>query len=355
MKALFIPDFSKGNPYQKALADSLSKEGIQISFGTKSPFFSTSMSAMNHWKPDILHLHWTHPFLVASSRWDTILKSTSFICELVMLKLFGIKLVWTVHNIASHEGRFRSIELFFHRLLARVCNRIIVHSLSAKTDVMNAYGMTNDSQIAVIPHGNYINSYKNEVDRSEARERLRIDSESLVFLCFGSIRAYKGIPELINAFQTLGLPAARLLIGGRPFTDEISRDLLKMCSENGSITCVFEFIPEDAVQIYMNAADVVVLPYRDILTSGAVILAMSFGKPIIAPAMGCIPDILDDEGSFQYDPSREDGLLEAMQHALGADLLKMGKHNFELAEQLQWNDIGRRTREVYQECLTGGE
>ena len=53
----------------------------------------------------------------------------------------------------------------------------------------------------------------------------------------------------------------------------------------------------------MNASDVVVLPFRDILTSDSAILAMSFGKPVITPAIGCTLDILKDSRNFPYNPS----------------------------------------------------
>ena len=109
-KIIFIPMYS--NPYQKALADSLSKEGVVVDFGTTYNLFSVLRLIKNNWKPDILHIHWQHPFLLASSRGKTILKSISFIGELLILKLFGIKIVWTVHNIISHESKFKAIELF---------------------------------------------------------------------------------------------------------------------------------------------------------------------------------------------------------------------------------------------------
>lgn len=77
---------------------------------------------------------------------------------------------------------------------------------------------------------------------------------------------------------------------------------------------------------------------------------MSFGKPVIAPAIGCVSDILDEKVSFLYHTG-EKGLLEAMQKALNADLPKLGKHNFELAKQLDWGDIAKKTCEVYRECF----
>jgi beta-1,4-mannosyltransferase len=350
IKVIFIPDYRGGNYYQKALADSLSNEGVTVSFGITSYLFSALRSIKNNWKPDFLHIHWQHPFLLANSRVKTILKSSSFIGELVILKLFGIKIVWTVHNIVSHEGEFSSLELFFSKILAKLCNKIIVHCQSAKKEVMNIYG-ARESLIVVMAHGNYIQSYENGIDKEQARKQLHYSAEDIIFLYFGLIEPYKGVPELIEAFKKLNSLQAKLLIAGQPLNNEIAEEIRERCSGNKNIKLVLKFIPDNDIQIYMNAADFIVLPYKDILTSGSVILAMSFGKPVIAPAIGCIPDVLDNKGNFLYNPPEKDGLLEAMKHALNADLKKMGAHNFELAKELRWDDIARRTCEIYRECL----
>ena len=350
IKVLFIPDYRKGNPYQKSLEDSLAKEGVFLFFSSTFSLLSALILLKNH-KPDILHIHWHHPFLIASSRRKTVFKSAIFTGKLLLLKLFGIKIVWTVHNIVSHERKFSSLELFFSKILAKLCDKLIVHCPSAKEEVMKGYGVS-DSSIAVIPHGNYIQNYRNEISKAQARERLKICTE-IVFLYFGLIRPYKGVGELIDAFEKLNSPKAKLLIVGKPYNKEIGGNIKKKCKDK-NIKTIFKFIPDDKIQVYMNASDVLVLPYKDILTSGAVILAMSFGKPVIAPAIGCILDILDDKGSFLYNPSSGKGLIEAMQLALntGVEKLKsMGEHNFELAKQHRWDDIAKGTYGVYQECL----
>lgn len=351
MKVVFIPDERKGNPYQKLLSEALSNEGVNVNFGTMFRLFSASKSCRGCWKPDILHIHWLSPFLLVSSRKKTVLKSISFISELLILKAFGVKIVWTVHNITSHEKKHRSIELFFTKILSRLCDKIIVHSLSAKKKVMKVYGISRNSLVVVIPHGNYINSYKNVVNKLKARNQLKIDMEDLVYLCFGKIKPYKGILELIDTFKKLKQMKIKLLLAGKPVNDETGNEIREKCNMDKNIKIIFDLVPDDEIQVYMNAADIVVLPYRDILTSGAVILAMSFSKPVIAPAMGCIPDILDNGGNLLYNPLEKDGLLKAMKRALDIGLKKIGKHNFELAKQLQWNDIAKKTYEVYQECL----
>ena len=47
----------------------------------------------------------------------------------------------------------------------------------------------------------------------------------------------------------------------------------------------------------MNAADVVALPYAETFNSGAALLALSFNRPIVAPASGSFPKTAGSRGS----------------------------------------------------------
>lgn len=348
MKVLFLPEY-KGNPYQRVLADALLKEDVAVDFGTISFLFSTLKSWRKYGKPNIVHFHWLDSLLLANNRWKTILRSSSFIFELLISKLMGIKIVWTVHNLVSHEGDFRSLESFFTKLTARLCDQIIVHSPVAKNEVIKIYGIKN-SLVEIIPHGNYIGYYPNKTNKKLAKKQLELTEKDFVFLFFGQIRSYKGVPELIDAFKKLNIPHTTLLIVGKPFNKEIADDILER-QGNKNIKTTFKYIPDDEIQIYMNAADVVVLCYKEVLTSGAIILAMSFAKPVIAPAMGCIPDVIDKYGGWLYEPADEKGLLKAMRQALKDNLLKRGRHNFELVQRLQWETIAKRTKDMYWNLL----
>jgi len=63
-----------------------------------------------------------------------------------------------------------------------------------------------------------------------------------------------------------------------------------------------------------------VLPYRQILTSGSAMLGMSFGKPVIAPAIGGLPEVCPKEArSLLYDPDDEYGLDKAIDQAMSMD------------------------------------
>lgn len=345
MKVIFVPDYRDGNSYQTNLSESLSKLGTSIYLDN-----IVLKSIIEHWRPDILHIHWPHRFMVSNNIFITIIKSTGFICELVLLKLFGIKIVWTVHNIIDHRERSRYLQLLFNKLFVRLCDRLIVHCISAKVDVENIYNK-DPSSIIVIPHGNYIDYYENTITSLSARNKLKLGLEDTIFLCFGHIRSYKGIPELIDTFKRLDNHRAKLLIVGRPLDNRIIANILNSCKHDDNIKAILRYIPDEDIQIYMNAADIIVLPYKNILTSGAVILAMSFGRPIIAPKIKCIADTLDEKGSFLYEG---DNLFETMIRALNTDkitLTNMGRHNVILAGQLSWNEIGKRTYDAYKQCL----
>jgi len=93
------------------------------------------------------------------------------------------------------------------------------------------------------------------------------------------------------------------------------------------------------------------LPFQKVLTSSTVMLALSFGKPVIAPRLGCIPYVLEGTDNLLYDPTAESGLLHAMQQALQMDLEQVGRGNLQRAAQFDWDTIAQKTRNVYERCL----
>lgn len=170
-------------------------------------------------------------------------------------------------------------------------------------------------------------------------------------LFLGNIRPYKGVLELIEAFRQLiecG-EQAELMIVGRPLDQELSDAIAAEVGCCKAIQYKPRFVPENEIQIYLNACDVAVFPYRRILSSGAVILAMSFARACVAPRLGCIQDVLDHHGAFLYNPKDERGLLNVLKAACASreDLQMMGKYNKRKAERWNWNYVGNATRRVY--------
>jgi beta-1,4-mannosyltransferase len=354
MNVVFLPDFSRGNHYQCELRAALTRLDVDVVMGGSARLPLLRAVGMDR-RPDILHLHWIHPFLLSENRVKNVMRTCRFVTEILVVKLLGIRIVWTIHNLTGHERPSPWLEMSCRRLFARLSDRLIVHCPAAREAVVQAYHLSGRSRqkIHVIPHGHYLKSYENRIGREEAKARLGLGKSEVTFLYFGQIRPYKGVFQLIERFQKLESCEVRLLLAGKPLNETIRAEVVRRCESDGRIQTHLQFIPDDDIQVYMNAADVVVLPYRDVLTSGAVILAMSFGRPVIAPSVGCIADVLDDEGGFMYSASDPQGLIKAMRGALDANLIRMGNHNRRVAERLEWDEIGQETYEVYRRCLTG--
>lgn len=378
--AIFFPQGSDdNNPYQRKLAEGLKGCGISVQGLPYRRVFLQDV--LRYKKPIVLHLHWLHSFLVRTTIVKSLISSTLFVAQLIILKLAGVKIVWTVHNLKNHDNQHLGLERFFTSVVARLCNSIIVHGESVKSEVAEVLGLKSESKLHTVPHGNYIGCYPNERSREYAKAQLSL-TNTPTFLFLGLIRPYKGVIELMDAFssvdresignessphqidhhllehqvsssptQTLIKPRAKLLIVGKIWSEDIEfrQQVIAKADDTPGVTLISEFIPDEELQLYFNACDAVIFPYKDILTSGAVLLAMSFGKACVAPRLGCMQDVLDDEGSFLYEIDNTSGLADSLQQAIKekSGLSKRGKHNLQLAKKFNWKYIGEMTATVY--------
>ena len=356
IKSVFLPfDKNVTNPYQRQLSEHLASFNVQVEKCGSGEFFLKK--ALFEWKPDVVHIHWLHPFCTKASLIESVKDSFVFICELAILRVLNVKIIWTVHNLKNHNNKYLKLDRFCTKIVAKLCHAIIAHCEKAKEDIISTFNISNHDKVFAIPHGNYISCYENAISREQARKTLDIADSKTVLLFLGLIRPYKGVVALASTFNqlTLNQPAnknAELVIAGKVWRDSLEQgDLIRQqAAKNEQIQFIPEFVPDKKIQLYMNASDVVVFPYQDILTSGAVLLAMSFGKACIAPRLGCIEEILDDRGAFLYDAS----YTAVMQHAIKSSiqtreqLSTMGVHNYTVAQQYDWGSVAELTYQVYQ-------
>ena len=349
-----MPDYRIGAHYQSPLVKALNQEGIKIIFQDKInkfpllfPIFRSVLSS----KAKNLHMHWIDRFSGFRSKNPlvSLLKSFLFLIDIFLIKsILKVKIIWTIHNKYTHECFHVRIERFTRKFFSNKVDAIICHCNQAKKEIQSEFD-TPQNKIHVIPIGNYIDGHKNEISKDKALKYLNLKSKDFVYLNFGAIRPYKGIDKLINCFKTMGKNEnVKLMIIGKPVNDQIKNDIIKSSTAVENIKLHFEFVHDDDVQIYFNASDIVVFSFKKILGSAGILLAMSFGKPIIAPRLGCIIDVLDEKGAFLYDSREDKGLLMALKNAMeNKDKLeKMGRHNLKLARLYEWKKIGTETKKV---------
>ena len=202
------------------------------------------------------------------------------------------------------------------RLRQQIADRAdAIHVMcDATADLVSATYTLPADKVRVIPHPSYIDVYPNLVTQSAARADLGLRPEHKVVAFFGGIRPYKGIDVLLDVFEEVAqiAPETRLLVVGPPGRFAEVEDLQDRCEANPSILATFNRVAGADVQVFLNAADAVVLPHRSVLNSGSVMLAFSFGRPVIAPAAGCLTELLTPDVAVTFDPGRPEALREAL-------------------------------------------
>jgi glycosyltransferase involved in cell wall biosynthesis len=102
---------------------------------------------------------------------------------------------------------------------------------------------------------------------------------------------------------------------------------------------------------FLGAADFVVLPYREVHMSGSCVLAISYGRPVIAPRMGLIPEYLPEGGGILYEPGDPSGLQRALEESLHCDADAMGAEGRRFAAGLAWEGIAEQHARFYSRLL----
>ena len=346
LRVAFLPVYDE-NPYQQLLRSALDRVDVE-SFPIRRTLF---LPALWRLKPDVIHFHWLDVFCNrGSSRLKSLVAFALFWIQWPLLRLSGIRIVWTMHNLQSHERRLVALEQLLSRAMAQAATRIIVHCRFAAEQLLASHPRVASNRIAVIPHGNYIGVYPNGVDKAVARSRLGLPANARVVLFLGHVRRYKAVSELAEQFsRDPALTPIYLVIAGQVRETSLAEELRREAARAGNISLRPTMVPAEQISLYMAAADAAVTPFRDVLTSGSLILALSFGKAVIAPKIGCIAELTKDVAGYFYDPADHAGLNGALRRfaAEEADLTQMGQQNRAFAESLSWDLVARLTREAY--------
>ncbi len=266
--------------------------------------------------PSVLHLHWLNlPLAHARSAKDASKLGDAFLGRLDRFKTAGGRIAWTIHNILPHGARFEEQE---SRLRAAVAERAdVLHVLAKGTpEHVAPYFRIPADRLLHVPHPSYAGAYEDHIGRDQARHELGIMPDELVFVVAGAIRPYKGLTELLDAWDALPPDRPRrLVIAGGPSEEAGVLNVLERAALHPTVLLHARQIPPGEMQLFLRSADVAVLPYLRSLNSGALMLALTFGLPVIVPAGGGLAEMVDDTFAITFDAARDGALGDALQRA----------------------------------------
>lgn len=246
---------------------------------------------------DVLHIQWSWPLFRSDATYAEAQKTVeTFFAALDAALSRGIRLVWTVHNLASHDAEFFELEAQFNNFMARRAE--IVIQLNDYTETICREMYTIGSAVFVtIPHSSYQGIYADAVTVEEARRAFGIPESDSVIGFVGQVRPYKGIERLIETAAQIQRSGRKItvLIAGRP-REGVDEELLRLVERHG-VHCVhhFTFVDDEDLQLWFKATDVMVFPYRKVLNSGSAYLSSSFGTPCVLPREAQFEELFGDE------------------------------------------------------------
>jgi beta-1,4-mannosyltransferase len=310
LEVVMFPDLISPDPYCQLLDGALGRRGIGVRRGRQlDPEFAREAIG----RVDIVHLHWIEllfwpapgtPLRRLASMHSQARRTMS---ALEILHDAGVRIVWTVHNPPSlPESSYRAVHRRLQRDVARIADDVVVHSEHAAMEVRRLLSPT--APLTVVPHGGYVGVYPPAREsRDQTRRRIGLPLDAFVYLMFGTVRDYKRVPDAIRAFRTLPAPDARLLMAGAPASAPAETE--RAAAGDPRIRLELRTIPDHEVAEIFQAADTFVLNYSEVFSSGALLLALAFGLPIVAPARGSAAELAPPPATIPFGEGELAGAL----------------------------------------------
>lgn len=290
MHILASPAFSnrRDNPYNALLYEAIEQKGCKV-----SDFNKKLLLCGTH---DILHMHWPDLTVNRKNPALFLVAVAYLVCVVALCKIKGTKIVWTVHNLLPHDAHHKTLTRKILHWFAGQCDGLIFLSEASRDEFRAAYPLKRMPSSAIVPHGHYKPVYPQVPGRTEARERLNVPADARIALFLGQIRRYKNVEKLIMEFSGIKKQDSFLLVAGSVKDPALKPALEQAAQGKNNIRLDLKFIPDEEIPYYFAAADIVVLPYTNILNSGAALLALSFDRPVVVPALGSLRELQEMVG-----------------------------------------------------------
>lgn len=274
------------------------------------------------------------------------------------LKLFNIKVVYTIHNVLPRHKRLKRYHKILYFLMYYLCDEVIIHTEKGKEEIINYYNVSR-YKINIIPHGDYkFFLPEKKYSKEKAKSILDLSVECKTILFFGAIRENKGLEQILFALPYIlnNIPNLKLMIVGEPWGSFDKYE--KIAKKNNVAENIFkklEYVSNKALPIYFFAADLVVLPYHEVTGSGVLQIAYAFSKPVVASDIDGFREVIANGKNGYIVPLCQHRMLgRRIVEILSDDnkIDQMGRYSRYLSDnKFSWDNIAKQTIEVYNKIL----
>jgi glycosyltransferase involved in cell wall biosynthesis len=297
------------NPYNWLLYTAMVRQGARVTeFSLRRAITSTS---------DVFHIHWPEVAFEKADQPAALARAVTLVTLIDTLRRRGTKVVWTMHNLRSHDQRHPRTERWFQREFLKRVDGVVAVTSVGREMAISRYPSLAHVPFTIVPLGHFRGYYPATMSREAARTKLSLNKHDFVLGSFGRVRAYKNLPGLISAFAQLPRGPQRLLIAGEPSPD---MNLAELAGPD--VLTDLKHVSEDDIQMYHMASDLIVLPYRDILNSASAMLALSFNRPILVPDTPTMRELQQSTGSqwvHTYSPPLTPDTLAKVMHSVKSE------------------------------------
>ncbi|MCJ7483456.1 MAG: glycosyltransferase family 4 protein [Thermodesulfovibrionales bacterium] len=276
--------------------------------------------------------------LLKKSNYDCIHFSGNDLAQF-WLSLFSRKIpkIHTIHDLISHSGEKNKWAERYNRHLLNSHAQIILH---AKASAPRA---RDEKRIHIIYYGPL------EVYRMWRHKGISENPHTILF--FGRLSPYKGVEYLLEAIPLIKMkvPGLRVIIAGSGEMKFAGIDIVN----DESVLLIQKRLDNNDLAGLIQKASLVVCPYTDATQSGVIMTAYAFNKPVVATAVGGIPEVVRDGETGMLVPPRDpQALAEAI-----IELLNDESKRSRMAEaigllsgqgEFSWDWIAQKTAAVYE-------
>jgi len=197
----------------------------------------------------------------------------------LLSKVFALRITTIVHDVSGFAEDDSS---FVRNFIYKRSYNLIVHNDYSKEVLLGYLEPQMRTKLHVVPHGNFLSLPDPTITKTEARKRLKIGDQEKMILFFGQIKKQKGLDLLLNALAHTD-EQIKLTIAGKPWKEKFDtyQELISHLNLKERVRLLIRYIEDSERELLFKSADLLIIPYYEIYQSGVLLMAMSYGVPVL--------------------------------------------------------------------------